>query len=365
MNALRGKAVINALANRSIDYGNLVRTFSKISRRKIHVLRRPQDIRKVRHTLRDDKRTVGFVPTMGALHEGHLALARAAAAENDEVFISIFVNPTQFGVSEDLGSYPRTFDSDMVKLVELNDSLIATKNMGRITTVFAPTTKDIYPSGRPSSEINGDGSFITITPLSRLLEGRTRPVFFRGVATVCMKLFNVVQPDRVYFGQKDVQQTVVVKQLVTDFHLDTTVRVLPTEREPDNLAMSSRNVFLGARRRAAATVVPQSLRIAEQEYLMHDRLKRDEILDPAQVFLHESRKQASTEHGVDWELDYLSLAQLDTMNELDHVDPQKGAILSIALKMLPMLDVREDEETADITRSVRLIDNIILPPRPG
>jgi pantoate--beta-alanine ligase len=157
---------------------------------------------------------------MGALHEGHASLVRHAAAENTDVFVTIYVNPTQFGLNEDLASYPKTWEADMSVLEKLNEEL-ASAGQGRVTAVFAPTTKTMYPTLPPDSSIPGVGSFIEMRPLGQLLEGASRPVFFRGVATVCMKLFNICAPDRVYFGQKDVQQTRVIRRLLKDFHLDS------------------------------------------------------------------------------------------------------------------------------------------------
>lgn len=206
-------------------------------------------LRELRRAALLDGQTLGFVPTMGALHDGHLALVRQAARENNQVCVSIYVNPTQFGVNEDLASYPRTWDSDLTKLDELRDEFRRDDTMGQISAVFAPTSQDMFPNLPPTSEIDGQGSFVSITPLSSVLEGASRPIFFRGVATIVMKLLNIVQPERVYFGQKDIQQTYVVRRMVEDFHLDTLVRVGRTVREDDGLALSSRNVYLGERRR--------------------------------------------------------------------------------------------------------------------
>ena len=207
------------------------------------VYRDVAELRAYRNQLRRKDHSVGLVPTMGALHDGHVSLVRQAAADNREVFVSVYVNPTQFGVNEDLDSYPKTWDSDMKKLEELDRELAGTEGSGRITAIFAPSTRTMYPTLPPDSEIPGKGSFVTITPVGSLLEGASRPVFFRGVATVCMKLFNIVNPERVYFGQKDVQQTVVIRRMVKDFHLNIDVKIGPTRREPDGLAMSSRNVL--------------------------------------------------------------------------------------------------------------------------
>lgn len=292
---------------------------------------------------------------------------RQAARENNEVFVSIYVNPTQFGVNEDLDKYPKTFDQDMAKLRKLNAELEGQEGSSTITAVFAPTSKDMYPTLPPTSEIDGEGSFVSITPLGKILEGASRPVFFRGVATVCMKLFNIVQPTRVYFGQKDAQQSVVIRRLIRDFHINTELRVQPTERDADGLAMSSRNIFLGSRRREAALALPQALRLAEEQYLAGKR-SRDDILEPASQLL-KSRTDAQgllpQKERAQFEVDYISLADPDTMEEVEVVDDRKGAILSAAVKMLPLDITRKGEDTGEMDATdspVRLIDNIVLRP---
>ena len=321
------------------------------------------------------KLSVGLVPTMGALHEGHLRLIEKAAWENNEVLVSIFVNPTQFGVNEDLSSYPRTFESDMAKLRALNVKLVDPNYLQRkkrlhrknskivvskVTAVFAPTVQTMYPSGPPSSEEDGDGSFVTITPLGKKLEGRSRPVFFRGVATVCTKLINIVQPTRIYFGQKDIQQSILIKRMVKDLHMDTIVRISNTKREDDGLAMSSRNVFLGDRRRQYATILYQALRAIEETYMI-GVTTRKELLDAAiRVVTTEQAK-----YPVDsppFLVDYISIADVENMDEIqDRVDAKQGAIVSGAVFMYPVKEPETDEERAQGT--VRLIDNIRLQPR--
>ncbi|KAF4920003.1 Pantothenate synthetase [Colletotrichum viniferum] len=312
-------------------------------------------------------RSVGLVPTMGALHDGHLSLIRAAARENHHVVVSIYVNPAQFGVAEDLASYPQTWARDTAVLRDLDRELAGDgANLGRVSAVFAPTTADMYPAGFPGQEPSSKGSFVTITPVGEVLEGASRPTFFRGVATVCMKLFNIVQPERVYFGQKDVQQTVVIRRMVEDFMLPTEVVVGETMREPDGLALSSRNVYLGARRRAVATVLSRALRAAEEAYTRGGALERDAILAAANQVaagvLSEQAKLAPAER-VMFEVDYISLADPDSMQEINTVVPTKGAILSGAVKMLPVEEPQPGEDLGHSGGpSVRLIDNIILKP---
>lgn len=341
---------------------------SSVRHYSFQVFRDVPPLRQFRRQLLLDNRTVGFVPTMGALHEGHIALIRQAAAENTDVFVSIFVNPTQFGVNEDLESYPRTWDSDLARLEEMNIELARLGGQnGRVTGLLAPTAKVMYPALPPSSEIDGQGSFVTITPLAHKLEGASRPVFFRGVATVCMKLFNIVRAERAYFGQKDVQQTVVIRRMAQDFHLDTEIRVGGTVRENDGLAMSSRNVYLGSRRRAVGLVFYTAMKAAEKAY-ESGKVSRDDVLGAAygvaNQILSEQQALQPSERAL-YEVDYISLADPDSLDELQAVDPSKGAILSGALKMVPLEGPKPDEDTGlgGGQVPVRLIDNLILKPR--
>ena len=301
---------------------------------------------------------------MGALHAGHISLIRQAALENDNVYVSIYVNPTQFGVNEDLGSYPRTWNKDIDILKRLCQEFASRGGKCQSMTVFAPDTKTMYPGLPPTSEIAGQGSFVTTTPLATFLEGASRPVFFRGVATVVMKLLNIVQPERVYFGQKDIQQTVVVKRMVKDFQLDTEVRVGPTIREDDGLAMSSRNVYLGKRRRAIAIVLSRALLASAQAYAS-GRTNRSELLEAAELVLSstlESQRELAPHERALFEVDYISVAHPSFMTEVKAVDRREGAILSGAIKMLPLEDVQQGEDAGlgGGVPTVRLIDNIIL-----
>lgn len=191
--------------------------------------------------------TVGFVPTMGALHAGHLSLVDASLAENDRTVVSIFVNPTQFAPGEDLDKYPRPLVEDLRMLAERG-----------AWRAFVPTVTDMYP---PGSE-----SYVDVGSVATPLEGALRPTHFRGVATVVLKLFQMVPADRTYFGRKDYQQTLVVRQLIQDFNVPIELNVCPIVREPDGLAMSSRNAYLNPADRARAAAVWQSLALAEQGY---------------------------------------------------------------------------------------------------
>lgn len=343
--------------------------------RQVHsfqVFRDVPPLRQLRRQLLLENRTVGLVPTMGALHEGHLSLIRQAAKDNTDVIVSIYVNPTQFGVNEDLSSYPRTWDADVQKLEELNKELAEAEGgssghtTGRITAILAPTSKVMYPTLPPTSDLNGYGSFVTITPLATKLEGASRPVFFRGVATVCTKLFNIVTPDRVYFGQKDIQQSVIIKRMVKDFHIGTEVRMGPTVRESDGLAKSSRNVYLGARRRVVGLVLYRALKAAEEAFTS-GKVDRSDILGAAnqvvQRVLAEQQTLPPSERAL-YEVDYISLADPESLDELDVVDSSRGAILSGAVNFFPIEDPKSGEDCGlgEGAVPVRLIDNIILKP---
>ncbi|KAA8904988.1 hypothetical protein FN846DRAFT_15697 [Sphaerosporella brunnea] len=294
-------------------------------------------------------KSLAFVPTMGALHAGHLSLIRSAAAENDSVAVSIFVNPAQFSPTEDLAVYPRTLKSDLTALELLNVELQQSGARGRIEALFLPSVTDMYPSGIPQVESQQRGAFVTVQPLSSKLEGGSRPHFFRGVATVVAKLFNIVQPETAYFGQKDVQQTIVLNRMIKDLHFPITLKVCPTGRETDGLAMSSRNVYLGEKRRRIAPVLYKALRASEEEYA---RLKKQgEALEARKIRNKGYEVLEAGGNGFSFELEYYSLADPEELEELDVVDASKGGVLSAALRMLPS---RPGEGV------VRLIDNIIL-----
>jgi pantoate--beta-alanine ligase len=190
--------------------------------------------------------TVGLVPTMGAFHDGHLALFRAARDENDLVVASLFVNPAQFGAGEDLDRYPRD---------EERDARLADE--AGVDILFAPSADELYP--------HGFQTWVEVEELGRRLEGEYRPGHFRGVATICLKLFNIVRPDRAYFGQKDAQQVAVVKRMVRDLHHEVQIRVVPTVRDADGLALSSRNAYLSPEERELALQLPRALATRDPE----------------------------------------------------------------------------------------------------
>ena len=201
--------------------------------------------------------SVGMVPTMGSFHEGHLSLIRAAREENDVVVVSLFVNPAQFEQDLDLAAYPRDEESDT-----------AVAEQAGVDVLFAPAAVELYPDGFQT--------WVELEELGRLLEGRFRPGHFRGVATICLKLFNLIRPDRAYFGQKDAQQTAVVRRLVRDLNVPVEIRVLPTVRDADGLAFSSRNDRLSPDERERALALPRALST-------RDPAKAGELLDGLEV----------------------------------------------------------------------------------
>ena len=257
--------------------------------------------------------TAGLIPTMGYLHEGHISLARRARQECDSVIASIFVNPAQFGPSEDLAKYPRNLERDLQLLESAGVDL-----------VWTPTPEEIYPPGF--------STWVEVAGLTGPLEGTARPGHFRGVTTVVTKLFNAVQPQRAYFGQKDAQQAAVIRKLTRDLDFPIDIVVCPTVREADGLAMSSRNAYLSAEERGAATVLFRALSAAQQAYEYGER-----DADVLRGILH---------HVIDAEpraqLQYVSAADYDTLEELQTLTGK--TLLSMAV----------------FVGKTRLIDNFVL-----
>jgi pantoate--beta-alanine ligase len=256
---------------------------------------------------------LGFVPTMGYLHEGHLMLVRRAKAENEVVAVSIFVNPTQFGPKEDFARYPRDPERDLSLLEKENTDL-----------VFMPDAGEMYP--------HGFATWVDVEKVTERLEGSTRPGHFRGVATVVAKLFNIIEPNRAYFGEKDAQQVVVIKRMVADLNMNLDVVVVPTHREPDGLAMSSRNVYLSAEERQAALVLWKSLSLARQLWSGRERSAEIVKRQMADLILREPLAR----------IEYVSIADAETLDEL--VEIRQGALVSLAVYV----------------GKTRLIDNVTL-----
>lgn len=253
--------------------------------------------------------TWGFVPTMGYLHEGHLSLVRRAGEENERVAVSIFVNPTQFGPGEDLSQYPRALERDMELLRAAHADL-----------VFTPNDADMYPPGFQT--------YVSVGDIAKTLEGASRPSHFQGVATVVTKLFNIVQPTRAYFGQKDAQQVAVLRQMVADLNFNLEFIVCPTVREPDGLAMSSRNKYLSPEERQAATVLYRALTAAESAWRAGE--KRGETLRAIMT--------ATVAHEKLARLDYASVADPMTMIELEHISAQALFALAVFVGKTRLID---------------------------
>jgi len=256
---------------------------------------------------------VGFVPTMGYLHEGHLSLARRAREECASVVVSIFVNPTQFAPNEDLDAYPRDLERDLRLLEEIGVDL-----------VWTPTPEVMYPEGFQT--------WVTVEELTQVLEGASRPTHFRGVTTVVTKLFNGVQPQKAYFGQKDAQQAVVIKRMVKDLNFPVEIVVCPIVREPDGLAMSSRNTYLNPAERQAATVLYRSLSAAVDAFKAGER-----DADRLRAIVTEMVNAEPLA-----ELEYISCAHPETLQELD--GEVERALLSMAVRV----------------GKTRLIDNMLV-----
>jgi pantoate--beta-alanine ligase len=253
--------------------------------------------------------SVGFVPTMGYLHEGHLALVKQARIENSAVIVSIYVNPTQFGPREDFGAYPR----------ELNRDLGLLRGEG-VDIVFVPSGDEMYPP-----EFS---SWVDVEKVTERLEGASRPGHFRGVATVVAKLFNIVQPTKAYFGQKDAQQVVVIKRMVADLNMGIEIVVVPTVRESDGLAMSSRNIYLSLGARQAATILFKALTLARQ-------LREGGEKDAGKI-----RRQMTSliQKEPLAQVDYVSVADPETLEELDLIDRPALASLAVRIGKTRLID---------------------------
>jgi len=263
---------------------------------------------------RDDKR-IGLVPTMGAFHDGHLSLMRRAHAENDIVVVSLFVNPIQFDRREDLDSYPRDLDGDLAQAADAG-----------IDLVFAPSAEAIYPKGFQT--------YVDVTELTEGLCGASRPGHFRGVTTVVAKLFNLVRPHRAYFGQKDYQQSAVVRRLAADLNFDLEIIVSPTVRESDGLAMSSRNVRLTLQERRAASVLYRSLAHADALVMAGERRTATILKDVRTMIEAEPLAR----------IDYVAACHPDTLQTLDRIEGP--ALIALAVRF----------------GGTRLIDNIVITP---
>lgn len=267
--------------------------------------------RKIR---REQDRTIGLVPTMGALHEGHLSLVREARRMCDVVVVSVFVNPTQFGPGEDFEKYPRDLTKDTALLTDYN-----------VDYIFAPTVEEMYPKGF--------STYVTVEGLSEQLEGSSRPGHFRGVATVVTILLNTVRPDFAFFGQKDAQQALVIRRLVKDLAFDTEIVILPTVREDSGLAISSRNLYLTTEEQQAATVIHRALQAARNAYKDGER-SAGRLADLVRSTIEDEPRAR---------LDYVSVTDAETLERLDKLD-ERAILIAVAAYI----------------GKTRLIDNTIL-----
>lgn len=276
--------------------------------------RRKRMMSVARRLRREENRTIGLVPTMGALHEGHLSLIHEARGLCDVVVVSVFVNPAQFGPAEDFAAYPRDLTRDSALLAEYN-----------VDYVFAPTSEVIYPAGF--------ATYITVEGLSDKLEGAARPGHFRGVTTVVGILLNIIRPHFAFFGQKDAQQSIIIKQMVRDLGFEAEIVVLPIVREESGLALSSRNAYLDKPQRRAATVLNRALLQARSAYTDGER-NAGRLIELV---------RSTIEHEPLARIDYISINDAETLEKLEKIDERK-ALLSLAA----------------FIGKTRLIDNIVL-----
>jgi pantoate--beta-alanine ligase len=276
--------------------------------------RRKRMMSVARRLRREENRTIGFVPTMGALHEGHLSLIHEARAMCDVVVVSVFVNPAQFGPAEDFNSYPRDLTRDSALLAEYN-----------VDYVFAPTVEEVYPTGF--------SSYVTVEGLSDQLEGASRPEHFRGVTTVVAILLNVIKPDFAFFGQKDAQQAILIKRMVRDLAFSAEIVVVPIVREESGLAMSSRNNYLDDEQRRASAVLNQALSKARDAYEEgeHSAARLMELV------------RGTIEKEPLARIDYVSVNEAETLEKLEKLD-DRPALVSLAV----------------FIGKTRLIDNVVL-----
>lgn len=278
----------------------------------MQVVKNIQEMKKISNNLIQNKKSIGFVPTMGYLHEGHLSLVKKAREDNDFVVVSIFVNPTQFGPNEDFNSYPRDLKRDLDLLEKLN-----------VDYVFVPDVNDMYPKDF--------STFVEETKLSKFLCGRSRPGHFRGVCTVVTKLFNIVKPTRAYFGQKDAQQFRILRRMVRDLNLDVEMIEMPIVREKDGLAMSSRNTYLTPEERKEATRLYKSLLKAKE--MIESGIKDTEII--------KSEMKKILDHPL-LKIDYIEIVDEETLEPVKKVENK--VIIALAVYV----------------GKARLIDNMIL-----
>lgn len=276
----------------------------KDSIRIIHSIQEMQEYRK----LIGNTKNVGFVPTMGYLHEGHLSLVERSNKESDITIVSIYVNPSQFGANEDLSKYPRDLDRDLDLLGQYN-----------VDAVFYPNNDEMYPSGYLT--------WIEVEQLSHLYCGYSRPGHFRGVTTIVAKLINIVKPDYMYMGEKDFQQIAVLKQMIRDLNMDTIIRECPIVREADGLAKSSRNVYLSSEERRDALCLYESL-LKAKELIFHKETSLWKIKDQMIQHIHSKNGQ----------IDYIEFIHPDTLKVLEKVEDQMRIIMAVYIGKTRLID---------------------------
>ncbi|MBU0533972.1 MAG: pantoate--beta-alanine ligase [Candidatus Omnitrophica bacterium] len=273
------------------------------------IIKKPYKLTARIKAIKKNGKTVGFVPTMGSLHEGHISLIKKARKENEIVVLSIFVNPTQFGPKEDYKKYPRNFS---------RDKAIAKK--AGVDIVFAPSAENMYPEGVSTC--------VEETNLSKILEGAIRPGHFKGVTTVVLKLFNIVQPDISYFGQKDYQQAVIIKKMVKDLNLDTNIKVLPTVREKDSLALSSRNIYLNQEERKSATILCHSLTSAKK-LIENGLTNTEEVKKKIRTMIKKEKISG---------IDYIEIRELETLQPVKKITGKVVILLAVRIGKVRLLD---------------------------
>jgi pantoate--beta-alanine ligase len=267
----------------------------------MRVIERINDLKAVVRSKKREGKTIGFVPTMGYLHEGHISLVNMSVSENDFTIMSIFVNPTQFGPKEDYAKYPRSMEKDTVMA----------ENAG-VDVVFSPAALEMYPDGY--------NTYVNVEEITDTLCGESRPGHFKGVATVVTKLFNIVEPDKAYFGQKDAQQAVVIKRMVKDLNMNVEIITCPIVREKDGLAMSSRNTYLNAEERKSAVILSKSL--FEAEALIKNGERSSEKI------IKHIFKMISSEKPAD--IDYIKIVDAMSLKDVSSID--KKVLIALAVK---------------------------------
>jgi len=273
------------------------------------IITSPKEMLDYCNSARINGKTIGLVPTMGAFHEGHLSLMRSARIENDLVVTSIFVNPTQFGPKEDFNAYPRDLESDSKLASQVG-----------VDVIFAPTVNDMYS--------NGYATFVNVERITEKLCGASRPGHFRGVTTVVAKLFNIIRPHKAYFGQKDAQQCVVIKRMTEDLNFDIDIVIMPTIRETDGLAMSSRNKYLNAQERQSALVLSKSL------FMVQDMIKSGQI--NVVDILHNMKQMIEAEPLA--KIDYISIVDGETLDDIREIKANTLIALAVFIGKTRLID---------------------------